>query len=111
MVIIPVLDNDTDDDGPLTLKTVDEPPNGKAVIKSDGTIEYMPDDGFVGTDYFDYEACDHEGVCKEALVTVVVTAPANNVSFRPAIPANPRRLEGRIMSTRRRLGRNSSSRH
>jgi len=87
-VTIPVLDNDVDDDGPVTLCGIDEPANGDAVMNPDGTVTYTPDPGFTGTDYFNYEGCDHDGASSEALVTVVVTAPINNVSFQKCLRQN-----------------------
>ena len=40
-----------------------------------GTINYMPDPGFYGTDTFTYETCDAAGRCGIALVTVTVEEP------------------------------------
>ncbi|MFK7904178.1 MAG: Ig-like domain-containing protein [Chitinophagales bacterium] len=67
---IPVLDNDEGDD--LTVnEIVIDPENG--TVTTDGTtVTYTPDEGFVGTDYFIYEACNNTGQCDTTLVTVIV---------------------------------------
>ena len=58
-----VLDNDYDPDGdPLSIDSVDDPPNGDAVIDDNGTpliptddfITYTPEPDFNGDDEFDY---------------------------------------------------------
>jgi CshA-type fibril repeat protein len=70
-VSIPVLNNDTDpNDDPLTVGTITQPENGTVTRNDDGTVTYTPDPGFSGTDTFTYEACDEEGDCDTATVTV-----------------------------------------
>ncbi|NNK81470.1 MAG: cadherin-like domain-containing protein, partial [Flavobacteriales bacterium] len=79
-VVIEVLDND---DGFLTSidpASVDttgllQPSNGSLILNGDGTITYTPDDGFLGTDTFEYIACsaDDATLCDTALVTILVT--------------------------------------
>ncbi len=74
-VEIDVLANDTDGNGdPLTIAAIVEAPdNGTAQIIDDGQrIRYTPDDGFTGTDTFDYAITDGEGGEDQARVTVVV---------------------------------------
>jgi subtilisin family serine protease len=72
-VAIDVLANDSDPDGdPLTVASVADPANGSARIEPDQAVTYTPDPGFVGTDSFDYEACDPGGLCDSATVTVTV---------------------------------------
>ena len=83
-VDIPVLDNDLAADGgyQLTLDSdsiISGPTNGTVVVNQDGTVTYTPDDGFTGTDTFDYEACDNRDPpqCDVATVTVLVESDNN----------------------------------
>ena len=72
-----MLDNDTDpDDDTLLVDIIGNTPpsNGVLVVNEDGTLTYKPNPGFAGTDSFTYKACDSEGLCDEATVTVNVTA-------------------------------------
>ena len=73
-VNIDVLGNDTDPDGdPLTVtRIVDQPANGTAVLRADGTVDYTPNPNFVGTDTFTYEISDGNGGTDIATVTVTV---------------------------------------
>jgi FtsP/CotA-like multicopper oxidase with cupredoxin domain len=75
-VTIEVLANDEDSDGtlePSTVTVVTPPTDGQAIVNADGTITYMPDTGFTGTDSFEYTVEDDDGaVSNIATVTVVV---------------------------------------
>jgi|GEM_PF-1556285 len=72
-VTINVSENDSDPDGDSTsVNNVSDPANGTATDNGDGTVTYTPDAGFTGTDTFTYEACDEQGLCAEATVTVEV---------------------------------------
>ncbi|WP_143751811.1 Ig-like domain-containing protein, partial [Maribacter sp. 4U21] len=74
-VDINVLGNDTDVDGtidPSSLSIVGAPSNGTVTINPDGTLNYVPDPNFNGTDTFTYEVCDDAGDCQTATVTVTV---------------------------------------
>ena len=63
--------------------SVGDPLNGTVVINdggtpddpNDDTVTYTPNDGFVGTDSFDYTICDVLGNCDTATVTVTVDTP------------------------------------
>ena len=70
-VTISVLANDTLN-GAVTPTVVTHPTNGTAVENTDGTVEYRPYTGFVGTDSFVYEICNGAG-CSSATVTVKIT--------------------------------------
>ncbi|WP_298782176.1 tandem-95 repeat protein, partial [uncultured Polaribacter sp.] len=76
-VIINVLANDSDIDGDqITVSTtlISSPSNGTVVINTDGTITYNPAAGFSdGTDVFEYQICDAQGLCDSASVTVTLT--------------------------------------
>jgi len=79
-----VLANDSDPDGDnLIINTtpVTSPTNGTVVINPDGTIEYTPSPGFIGTEVFSYEVCD-DGIpvmCDTVDVTIEVI-PENGVN-------------------------------
>jgi len=60
-----------------SITSVVAPANGTAVLLDDTTIEYTPNDGFVGTDTFTYTlTTEPGGETSQALVSVIVT-PAN----------------------------------
>ena len=64
---IDVLSNDVPVNGqldPSTLTVVDQPEHGTVAIESDGTISYVPDAGFIGTDSFSYTIADTRGECQ-----------------------------------------------
>lgn len=68
-----VLGNDSDPDGDdLTVLANSEPANGSITVNGDGSIDYTPDPGFVGTDTFTYLACDSSNLCEQATVTITV---------------------------------------
>ncbi|WP_236973391.1 Ig-like domain-containing protein [Maribacter sp. 6B07] len=79
---IDMLDNDfgIPTDGTLT---VTDPSSGTVEINdggtpddiSDDTITYVPNDGFEGTDTFEYTVCDLEGNCDTATITITVGEP------------------------------------
>jgi hypothetical protein len=73
-VTVDVLANDSDPDGDsLSVSNLSDPPNGSVVNNGDGTVTYTPDAGFVGEDSFTYEACDPDGLCDQATVTITIT--------------------------------------
>ena len=75
-VTVDVATNDSDADGDLnrsTVAVIADPAFGSAVSHGDGTITYVPDSGFVGSDSFGYEICDDTDRCASAAVSVVVT--------------------------------------
>ncbi|MDH3307120.1 MAG: Ig-like domain-containing protein [Acidimicrobiia bacterium] len=77
-VSIPVLGNDFDPDGfllPGTVAVVAGPSSGTVDVDPvTGVITYTPDPGTFGPDTFTYEACDNDGGCSTATVTVDVNA-------------------------------------
>jgi large repetitive protein len=77
-VVLPVLANDTDDDGnPLTV-TAASAANGTVTILPDGTVRYVPDPNFNGTDTVTYTISDGQGGTATSTVTVTVN-PVNDV--------------------------------
>jgi len=85
---INALANDTDADGtldPATVTITDQPMNGTVFDNGDGTVTYMPNAGFTGTDTFTYTVQDDLGATSnEGTVTITVeqdsylTAPSVN---------------------------------
>lgn len=72
-----LLANDTDEDGDaLQVETtpVDPPDRGVLALGTDGSFAYAPDADANGADTFRYRACDGEGECAEATVSVQVAA-------------------------------------
>jgi hypothetical protein len=75
-VNINVAFNDTDVDGNLDLGSVtvtSDPSSGSLLYKGDGTFDYTPGPGYIGSDSFDYEICDDGGLCDTATVNITVT--------------------------------------
>ncbi|MBT8201256.1 MAG: cadherin-like domain-containing protein [Acidimicrobiia bacterium] len=72
-VSVRVLANDSDvDHDRLRLTDVDDPAFGTTRIEFDGTIAYVPDPGFVGTDTFTYTITDGRAGTSTATVEVSV---------------------------------------
>lgn len=78
-----VLDNDLDLDGDmLTAVLVDGPVSGGvANIFADGSMEYEPPAGYLGTDSFTYQAYDGSQFSNVATVTVMVTGTPQFATF------------------------------
>ncbi len=71
-----VLPNDVDPDGDnLTAELVTGAANGEVILNPDGSYTYTPNDGFVGTDTFEYRIDDGEGGEDIAVVTIDVGEP------------------------------------
>jgi len=71
-------DYDVDDDG-LIITSISTPDNGTAEIMLDGTISFIPDVNFSGSDSFDYTISDGD---KEATSTIEIFVP-NNFTLNP----------------------------
>jgi large repetitive protein len=69
---IPVLANDTDNDGDPLRVTAASANNGTVVINADGTVTYTPRLDFFGTDTITYTITDGNGGTSTATVTVNV---------------------------------------
>jgi hypothetical protein len=65
-------ENDIDIDGDiLTYSITDSTSNGELILNEDGSFTYIPNPGFFGTDFFQYEVCDPE-LCDTAIVLINV---------------------------------------
>ena len=74
-VTINLLDNDSDPDGDtITIASVDSPSSGTVVDNGDGTITYIPDPNWNGTESFAYTISDSTGRTATGTITVTVTS-------------------------------------
>ncbi len=74
------LDNDTDVDGTLdsaSLTIQTEPSHGDATVHSGGSIEYIPDADYSGSDTFTYTIADNDGAVSDT-ATVYITIEGTN---------------------------------
>ena len=79
-VVIDVLANDSDSDGtidPTSVAISTPPASGGVLVQSGGSVLYTPDPDFNGSDDFQYQICDNDGMCDTAFVSVTVT-PVND---------------------------------
>jgi VCBS repeat-containing protein len=85
-----VLANDTDGDGdPLTAVLFSGVQHGSLTLNTDGSFEYTPEAGFVGTDSFVYRATDGANFSLLTAVTLRVTAAAPEPAPIPDPSPNP----------------------
>ncbi|OYU65331.1 MAG: hypothetical protein CFE22_14410 [Cytophagaceae bacterium BCCC1] len=65
----------TPDLGSITNLGLLQPSNGVVLLNNNGTITYTPNNGFQGTDNFEYRVCsvEYPNICDVALVTIRVT--------------------------------------
>jgi hypothetical protein len=76
--VIDALANDADPDGdPLTVVQLSQGAHGGAYDPQDGTLGYVPQPGFVGTDTFTYFVIDGRGGVSSAVVTITVDGDAD----------------------------------
>ena len=74
-VVIPILENDLGEG--IEITQIITPPASGIILNIDvenGTVTYMPNPDFVGTDYFIYQICNNAGMCDTTLVTIIVQA-------------------------------------
>ena len=80
----------------VTVSIPSQPANGTAVSNGDGTITYTPNNGFKGTDSFEYSLCNAAG-CRTATINVRVTSELiiyNGVSIGGSDKNNYFHIEG-----------------
>jgi parallel beta-helix repeat protein len=73
-VIIDVLANDSDVEGPVTLAGVSPAAHGLVLVNPDGKVTYQPDPEYGGPDQFVYTVEDADGATDTASVSVTVFA-------------------------------------
>ena len=72
---IDLLANDSDVDGDaLHIGALTQGSNGMVLLNADGTVTYIPNADFNGSDSFEYQVCDGSAVCAWATVSVAVAA-------------------------------------
>ncbi|TJZ63521.1 T9SS type B sorting domain-containing protein [Sphingobacterium olei] len=74
-ITINILENDEAGSSPIitgSVTVVREPVNGRVEVHTDGSITYIPHPDFVGTDTFEYEITDENGLKSKAVVTIDV---------------------------------------
>jgi gliding motility-associated-like protein len=74
-VVIPNEANDSDPEGDPFTTTTATAGNGTVTINGNGTLTYVPDPGFCGTDTISYTICDTFGGCDSAIIVVTVQCP------------------------------------
>lgn len=75
-----VLNNDYGiSDGVLSLRIVDPPKHGKALLVGNDYIQYTPNPGFVGEDRMSYEVCSVHQSCGIGVVDILV----RDFDFKP----------------------------
>jgi gliding motility-associated-like protein len=80
-VTVPVKNNDSDPNGGIlgTPMIIDAPGNGTAIVNPDGTITYVPDPNFHGSDTLTYIVCDNGAPSKCDTAEVIVNIiPVND---------------------------------
>jgi hypothetical protein len=84
-----VVTNDDRGDDPATFGNISSPANGSLVFNDDGTFTYTPNEGFSGSDSFQYEITDADGDTDVATVNLtVVPEPVQPPQPpQPGIPA------------------------
>jgi gliding motility-associated-like protein len=72
LVNIDVAANDNGD--PLTVSIIESPANGIASVQTDGTIDYLPLSGYIGSDSLTYSICDVfcSTLCDTAIVRIEI---------------------------------------
>jgi VCBS repeat-containing protein len=71
---IDVQANDGDIDGDALVTTLtSSPSHGSATVNPDGTVDYTPDTGYLGSDSFTYQVCDPSLECADAVVFITVS--------------------------------------
>ncbi|TDQ82644.1 gliding motility-associated-like protein [Sphingobacterium yanglingense] len=74
-VTINVLENDIVGSSAIdrgSVRIVAQPRDGTVTVNADGSVTYVPRDGFIGEDVFEYEIMDENGMVSQAKVMVTV---------------------------------------
>jgi hypothetical protein len=97
-VTVQVLANDTGfAEDTSSLSIVSKPANGKAVIRSDGTVAYTPASGFSGIDTFVYKILDVSGRSALATVSVRVACTTDCTSTAESITLTWDKVPGAVL--------------
>jgi hypothetical protein len=71
--------------GGLVATHVDQPDHGTATVNPSGTITYVPNAGFAGTDHIHYTAKTPSGAVVTGVITVRIILPATGVPVLPVV--------------------------
>ncbi|GJM28772.1 MAG: hypothetical protein DHS20C17_14070 [Cyclobacteriaceae bacterium] len=74
---------------PSTVTIVADPTNGIAVVNLDGTVDYTPNDGFNGADFFTYTVDDNEGATSNVATVTINVSSVNDPPVAVDDPLNP----------------------
>ena len=72
-----ILANDTDPENnidPSSVTIVADAQYGTITVNSNGTVFFLPNSDYFGNDEFTYSVCDSDGECKQARVSIWITA-------------------------------------
>lgn len=84
---IDVLANNGGISGPATVNIIGSPSHGNATLNADGTITYIPDNSFSGTDSIDYEVIVSDG--NRTINTIVVEVSCSTCDPTLTLTWNP----------------------
>ena len=83
-----ILSNDIDPDGDLlTITELTDPANGLVINNNNGTVTYVPNDDFLGTDIFQYTIVDGNGGVDTVIVIIIVII--SDSSSEPPLNSSP----------------------
>ena len=89
ITLLDILTNDSDIDGQLDITSIvieTDPSSGLLIDNADGTVSYIPDANFNGSDSFVYRVADNQGAETN---NAVVSLTINPVNDAPTITGNP----------------------
>ncbi|MDP4954434.1 MAG: cadherin-like domain-containing protein, partial [Flavobacteriales bacterium] len=72
-----LIDNDNDPNDKIDLSSFEllsNPVNGTISVDENGVMNYMPFADFHGHDSFEYQLCDTDGYCDQALVSITIVS-------------------------------------
>ena len=103
--ILGLLDNDSDpENDSLTVNTapITDVSNGTLTLNSDGTFTYIPNNGYSGSDSFEYQIDDGNSNLASALVTITInkvnTVPIANPDFYSLQPNSSISVDGTTLA-------------
>jgi uncharacterized repeat protein (TIGR01451 family) len=89
VVVVSVLANDRDPEGgTLTVVAIGTPSSGAATLQADGTIRYVPANGFTGGDSFTYTIADPLGATATATVRIGIGDDSDGDGLTDAVEAS-----------------------
>jgi len=89
-IVLDILDNDIYPSlDSITIEIQEPPINGDFVINADGTVTYIPDDGYVGEDEFSYTICVESIGCDPALVIINMTEALPPIAENDSTTTDP----------------------